>query len=97
MPTPVFEIDDVRKALAASNNSNSCGLVGCPPCIHCKFPELTDSLCDLSNKSIQQRQVNKPGKPLVILIYIKVEVQSLMLRTVNQSASRKFFAKFLER
>ena len=97
MPTPVFAIDDVKKAFVALNSSNSCGPDGCPPIFIKKFLELSDPLCDLFKMSIEKERVPKSWKTATVIPIIQVKVQNLMLRTVDQSASLMFFCKTLER
>ena len=70
MPTPVFTIADVKQMLLKIKSSTSCGPDDVPPLFIKKFSELSEPLCNLFNKSIQQGYVLKVWKiAKVIPIY----------------------------
>ena len=59
MPTSLFTIDYVKKALAASNSSTSCGPDGCPPIFLKKFPiSLTNVFCKTLERMIRCKIMN---------------------------------------
>ena len=87
------KIEDVNKALAASNSYSYCGPVGCLPIFIKQFPELKDSLCDFLICHLNNDESLSNGKSLHLPQFIKVNVQSLVLRNVDQFVSQMFVAK----
>jgi hypothetical protein len=57
MSLPLFEVNDVRRALTSMKNSNTSGPDDCPPCFLKLFPELSFPLTTLYNLSMQQCSV----------------------------------------
>jgi hypothetical protein len=97
LPTPIFTPPEVRKVLAESNSSSSCGPDGCPPIILKKFPELCTPLCDLFNMSLQQGSVPKAWKVAKVIPIYKGKGSALDVKNYRPISLTNVFCKTLER